>query len=96
MKIQLYNRNGADLKLEKIKNIEPNISEWKLQVDPNHEYCLKYMRIIFNGMDIKALDPSGGPYLSISDELDYSLKSYKIVNITSDLTLWLSERNNDN
>lgn len=96
MKIQLYNRDGADLRLIKIRNIEPFISEWKLEVDSKHEYCLEHIRVIFNNSNIEAIDPSGGPYLSISDELDYSLKSYKIVNITSDLTLWLSERNNDN
>jgi hypothetical protein len=96
MKIQLYNRDGADLQLVKIRDIEPFISEWKLEVDSKHEYCLEHIRVIFNGLNIEAIDPSGGPYLYISDELDYNLKSYKIVNITSNLTLWLSERNNNN
>ena len=95
MKIQLYNRDGANLQLVKIGDIEPHISEWKLEVDSKHEYCLEHIRVVFNGTNIEAIDPSGGPYLCLSDELDYNLK-YKIINITSDLTLWLSERNNNN
>lgn len=95
MKINLYNRDGADLWLEKTnKKVEPRIYKWKLKVDKNHDYCLEYMRIIG---DYEAVDPSGGPFISISDEytsLD-DKKIYKIVNIENPVTFWISERNND-
>ena len=48
MKIKLFNRDGANLWLEKVKEVEPNISEWKLNVDKKHDYCLKYLRVIGN------------------------------------------------
>lgn len=96
MKIKLYNRNGADLYLEKVRDIEPKISEWKLKVDPKHLYCLEYIRVVRAIEDIESIDPSGGPFMSVGDELDYFPKVYKIVNITSSLKLWLSEGHNDN
>ena len=36
-RIKLYNRDGADLKLVRkhLKEIEPYITEWELQVDEN-------------------------------------------------------------
>ena len=102
MKIQLYNRDGANLWLEKVKDIKPNISEWKLKVDEKHSYCLEYLRVIGNikdnkVVDIEAIDPSGGPFLSIGDEISRRTnESYKIVNFLNSTTLWLSERNNNN
>lgn len=102
MKINLYNRDGADLYLEKVKDIEPHISEWKLQVDKKHSYCLEYIRVIGDVVDrkvtnIEAIDPSGGPFLSIGDEISRKTnENYKIVNIVNPTTLWLSERDNNN
>ena len=93
MKIKLYNRDGADLWLEKIKDIEDNISRWQLKVDKEHEYCLKYMRIIGNYPNhIEAVDPSGGPFISISDEFE---GKYKIVDIINPTTFDISENNNN-
>ena len=93
-KIKLYNRDGADLWLKKCnKQIEPNIWMWYLDVDKEHEYVLNYCRII--GDDIlepEAIDPSGGPMLSIGDEFE---GKYKIVKINSVNNIWISERNND-
>lgn len=97
MKIHLYNRDGATLWLEKLSNIENHISEWKLNADKESQYCLEYMRVIGNYPDnITAIDPSGGPFLAVGDYLDYFPKKYKIVKINQNLTLWLSEGNNNN
>lgn len=93
MKIQLYNRDGANLWLEKLRDIEPYISEWSLKANSDYEYCLKYIRVIG---DFKAIDPPGGPFLALGDELDYFPRKYKIVKIKPNLTIWLSERNNNN
>lgn len=85
MKIKLYNRDGADLWLEKVKD-----SEWILDIDKKHEYCLKYMRIIGN---YDAVDPSGGPIISVGDIFE---NKYEIVKIINPTTFWISERNNNN
>jgi len=94
-KIKLYNRDGADLWLKKCnKQIEPNVWMWYLDVDEKHEYILKYCRYI--GDDIlepEAIDPSGGPMLSIGDEFE---GKYKIVKINSTNNIWISERNSNN
>lgn len=88
--IRLYNRDRADLRLKKVRNIEDDISEWKLTVDPEHEYCLKYMRIIG---DFEAVDPSGGPMISLGDKFE---PKYEIVKIINPTTFWLSEGNKNN
>ena len=100
MKIQLYNRDGANLWLEKVKDIEPNISEWKLRVDNKHKYCLEHIRVIGGSLDehlkikdIQSVDPAGGPFISIGDEFE---DKYKIIKILDCATFWISERNNDN
>ena len=93
MKIKLYNRDGADLWLEKLKEIGPNISEWQLKVDPKHDYCLEYLRIIGNyPSEIDAVDPSGGPFISVSDEFE---GKYKIIKIIGPTLFWISERDNN-
>ena len=94
-KIRLYNRDGADLWLENTgKCADKNIYVWKLRVDRKHEYCLHYMRVIGNyPNEIEAIDPSGGPMLSIGDEFK---DKYKIVKINSTNDIWISERNNNN
>lgn len=87
-KINLYNRDGANLWLE-------NESEnyWKLKVDKKHEYCLQYIRIIGDyPSNIQAIDPSGGPFLSKGDILD---NNYEIVGFLNGTTLILNERNNN-
>ena len=89
-KIRLPNRDGANLWLEKVKEIEPNISEWKLNVDDKHKYCLEYMRFIGNyPSEIQAIDPSGGPMLSIADELN---DKYKIIKINSISSILIGEK----
>ena len=96
MKIKLYNRDGADLYLEKGSKtfVSNNIYEWHLKVDKKHEYCLQYIRIIGDyPKEIEAVDPSGGPMISLGDEFQ---GKYKIVNIINSTTFWISERNNDN
>ena len=94
-KIRLYNRDGANLWLENTgKCADKNIYVWKLCVDRKHEYCLHYMRVIGNcPNEIEAIDPSGGPMLSIGDEFK---DKYKIVKINSINDIWISERNNNN
>ena len=93
-KIKLYNRDGADLWLKKCnKQIEPNIWMWYLGVDKEHSYVLDYCRYIGdNFLEPEAIDPSGGPMLSLGDEFE---EKYKIVKINSTNNIWISERNNN-
>lgn len=80
MKIKLFNRDGADLYLEKIGDRDPEISTWQLKVDDKHSYCLKYMRAIFDESNrfIESVDPSGGPLISVGEVFE---KKYKIIEI---------------
>lgn len=94
MKIKLYNRDGADMWLEKLSDVEPNISRWQLKVDNKHKYCLEYMRVIGDyPNNIQAVDPSGGPFISLGDEFE---GKYKIINIINSTIFDISERNKDN
>ena len=93
--IKLYNRDGADLKLvqKHLKEIYPHITEWELQVDEKHKYVLEFCRYIGDKfLEPEAIDPSGGPFISLGDEFE---NKYKIVKINGVKSLWLSERNND-
>lgn len=101
--IKLFNRDGADLRLVQkyLKEIEPGITEWELKVDEKHGYVLEFVRFIGNydkdknSVDwsvIEAIDPSGGPFISLGDEFE---NKYKIVKINGVKSLWLSERNNN-
>ena len=68
MKICLFNRDGANLWLEKGSYLEPHIYEWHLKVDDEHDWVLKYLRIIGNyPTEIEAVDPSGGPFISVGN-----------------------------
>jgi hypothetical protein len=94
-KIKLFNRDGADLSLvqKHLKEIEPYITEWELQVDEKHRYVLEFCRYIGdNFLEPEAIDPSGGPMINLGDEFE---NKYKIVKINSAKSLWLSERNNN-
>ena len=94
--IKLFNRDGADLKLvqKHLKEIEPHITEWELQVDKKHGYVLEFCRYIGdNLLELEAIDPSGGPMINLGDEFE---GKYKIVKINSINNIWISERNNDN
>lgn len=94
MTIKLYNRDGADLQLKRGKQVEPNIYEWMLTVDKKHQYCLEYCRCIIDSHDptkFCAIDPSGGPFISIGDEFE---DKYKIIDILNPTTFWISERDN--
>ena len=93
--IRLFNRDGADLRLvqKHLKEIEPGITEWELQVDDKHKYVLEFCRYIGdNFLEPEAIDPSGGPMINLGDEFE---GKYKIVKINSVKSLWLSERNNN-
>ena len=95
-KIKLYNRDGADLKLvqKHLKEIEPHITEWELQVDKKHGYVLEFCRYIGdNLLELEAIDPSGGPMISLGDEFE---GKYKIVKINSTNNIWISEGNSNN
>ena len=92
-KIRLFNRDGATLWLEEEKIIDKNISEWKLKVDSNHEYCLQYLRIIGNfPSEIEAVDPSGGPMINIGDVFE---NKYKIIKIINSITFLISNNGNN-
>ena len=94
MKIKLFNRDGANLWLEKIENTEDSkISKWQLKVDNKHKYCLEYLRVIGNyPKEIDAVDPSGGPMIGIGDEFK---NKYKIIQIINPTTFLISERDNN-
>ena len=88
--IKLFNRYGAILYLEKDSQIEPNIYKWNLKVDNKHEWVLEHMRIIGNyPEEIDAVDPAGGPFISIGDEFD---NKYKIIKIINSTTFIISEK----
>ena len=94
-KIKLFNRDGADLKLvqKHLKEIEPHITEWELQVDEKHRYVLEFCRYIGdNFLEPEAIDPSGGPMINLGDEFE---GKYKIVKINNTNSIWISERNNN-
>ena len=94
-KIKLFNRDGADLKLvqKHLKEIEPHITEWELQVDEKHRYVLEFCRYIGdNFLEPEAIDPSGGPMINLGDEFE---GKYKIVKINSVKSIWISERDNN-
>ena len=92
-KIKLYNRDGADLYLVQLKEIEPYITEWELQVDEKHKYVLEFCRYIGdNFLEPEAIDPSGGPMINLGDEFE---GKYKIVKMNSVKSIWISERNNN-
>ena len=95
MKIELFNRDGANLWLEKIENIDNNTSWWILKVDKKHSYCLEYMRIIFKKYpsEIEGIDPSGGPMLSLGNKLENN--KYEIIDFLNSTTLKLLENGND-
>ena len=94
MKIKLYNRDGADLWLKKCNmQMEPNVWMWYLDVDKEHSYVLNYCRYIGELLEPEAIDPSGGPMLSIGDEFEEG--KYKIVKIFSTNNIWISERDNN-
>ena len=93
-KIKLFNRDGADMWLEKIKDLGNNLSEWKLKVDDKHQYCLEYIRCIGNyPSEIDAVDPSGGPFISVADEFE---DKYKIIKIINPTVFEISEKNGNN
>ena len=76
--LNLYNRDGADLRL--VSNEDQ--SEWHLEVDKEHDYVLEYIRYGINDKDnsiIDFIDPSGGPFLFPG----YTIKEYKITEIIS-------------
>lgn len=94
--IKLFNRDGADLKLVQkcLKEIEPYITEWELQVDDKHKYVLEFCRYIGDDfLNPEAIDPSGGPMLSVGNTFENG--KYKIIKICSIGNIWISERNND-
>jgi hypothetical protein len=91
-RIKLYNRDGADMWLEKTKDLGNNLSEWKLKVDTKHQYCLEYIRCIGNYPEIDAIDPSGGPFISVADEFK---GKYKIIKILSPTVFEISENGNN-
>ena len=93
--IKLYNRDGADLKLVQkyLKEIEPHITEWELQVDEKHKYVLEFCRYIGdNFLEPEAIDPSGGPMINLGDEFE---NRYKIIKINSTNNIWISDNGNN-
>ena len=93
--IKLFNRDGANLKLvqKHLKEIEPYITEWELQVDEKHRYVLEFCRYIGdNFLEPEAIDPSGGPMINLGDEFE---NRYKIIKINSINNIWISDNGNN-
>lgn len=79
-KLKLPNKN-ANLWLEKCPD-----DSWKLKSDK--DYIIKYMRILFgdnNHQEIKAIDPSGGPFITVG----YKIGKYKVMEIKRNYNLIL-------
>ena len=93
-KIKLYNRDGANMWLEQIGGANDETSWWQLKIDKNHEYCLEHIRVIFETYPSKilAVDPSGGPYISLGDEFE---GKYKIIEFLNSTTFKLLENGNN-
>lgn len=96
-KIKLHNRDGAGLKLVKLDDKNPG--NWKLTVDKEHNYVLKYMRIIgkeytidMNPDNWEAVDPSGGPFISLGDKFE----DYKLIKFITPTTFLMSNERNNN
>lgn len=94
--INLHNRDRAKLYLEKINNENPGL--WKLKVDDKHKYVLEYIRVIGHSLDgrivnIEAIDPSGGPFISIGDKFE---EKYEVVGFKDYTTLIISENEGNN
>lgn len=88
MKIKLFNRYGANLYLEQVSNS----SFWNLKVDEPHSYVLKYIRVIGDYSNhIEAVDPSGGPFISIGDIFE----NYKVDEIINSTTFIMSKNGNN-
>lgn len=85
--LNLYNRDGADLRL--VSNEDQ--SEWHLEVDKEHDYVLEYLRYGYSEAGgntiIDFIDPSGGPYLYPG----YEINDYKIIEIVSPNKLILKQ-----
>ena len=85
MKIQLYNRYHSNIWLE---NIKDNV--WELKAKDKDD--LSYLRVILNDdKSIYAIDPPGGPFLSIGTQVD---NNYKIKEIHENFNIILDEVNN--
>lgn len=89
MKIKLYNRDGANMWLEQIKEANDKTSLWQLKVDKKHLYCLNYLRCIGDyPNNLEAVDPSGGPMINVGDKF---MNKYKIVRIINPTTFEIWE-----
>lgn len=89
MKIKLYNRDGADLWLEQEKDSDI----WNLKVDDNHKWIFEFIRTI-GYPEREAVDPSGGPYLALGNELkDTDDNKYTISKIINCTTFKLKKEN---
>lgn len=99
-RIKLHNRDGANLELVKVSERPDNSELWKLEVDDEHDYVLQYIRIIGkegastmkSPDDWEAIDPSGGPFISIGSIID---NQYKVVGFL-DATILILRNEGDN
>ena len=66
--IKLPNRYGLPILLEHIKD-----NDWELKIPPKNPY-----RIIGNKGNIRAVDPSGGPFIAIGGKIENKI----VVNIS--------------
>lgn len=84
MKIKLPNRYGNNNYLEQIAG-----NCWKLVLDKSNNYT----RLIgFDGESkigskVKAIDPEGGPFISVGSKID----NYTVETIMSNGIIWLKE-----
>ena len=83
--IKLHNRDGADLRLSTNDN-----THWELVVDDKHKYILEYMRVgkKQTNNSIEFIDPSGGPMISVRQQID---SEHTISNITEATSKFIIE-----
>lgn len=94
MRIDLYNRDGFNVWIERIGE---NSDWWQLRTD--QPSLFNYTRLIFGDDDtnsIYAVDPPGGPFISIGSkwwcESDEELEVREIKNTSSGIFLKLSKK----
>lgn len=75
-KIDLFNRDGATLKL-----VSEDGKVWTFDVDKKHNYVLEYIRVGYEDdrKTIAFVDPSGGPFINVGYKLPNDLIVKSIV-----------------
>jgi hypothetical protein len=65
-KIEFYNRDGSEVWIEKVGDE----GWWQLRIKPDQLYS--FIRLLYEeeGQEIYAIDPPGGPFLSVGMKIE--------------------------